>query len=264
MVGLLGADMASFAGALVWRLREKKPFVKGRSECENCHHRLGGLDLIPVFSFLFLRGHCRYCHKKIAPSIFWVELVGAAAFVLSYLFFPTFTPDIIQNTALLILWLILLTMFLALGLYDLKYSLLPNKLVYPTIVIAAIFGISQAVFTGAGAWEMLGQLGLALLPISGFYLVLWWLGEKFQKPMIGLGDVKLGVVFALILTWQENVTVLVLANVLGAIVATTLLLTRKVKRQDTIPFGPFLLVAAAIIFLSQLSIEKVIAFVYNI
>jgi prepilin signal peptidase PulO-like enzyme (type II secretory pathway) len=263
-VGLLGAAMASFAGALVWRLHSGKPFVKARSECERCHHILNVLDLVPVFSFLFLRGRCRYCHKKIHLSTLIIELVGVIAFVLSYLFFPSFSPDIAQNTVLLMIWFVLLTGFLILALYDIKYSLLPDRIIRPTLAAAAIFCATKATFTDTGLWEMLAGFSLALLPVSGFYLVLWILGEKLGKPMIGLGDVKLGAIFALLLTWQENVTVLILANILGAIVATILLLTKKVGRHSTIPFGPFLLLSALVVFLGRLSIEKVIAFVYNI
>jgi leader peptidase (prepilin peptidase)/N-methyltransferase len=194
-----------------------------------------------------------------------IELIGAAAFVISYLFFPDFATDVVKNTTLLAVWFVILTGFMILGLYDVKHSILPNKVLYPTMFVALLFFVLKNVFTAGdnSLLDLLIGLILSLLPISGFYLVLWIIGEKSGKSLVGLGDVKLGVVFAFLLSWQENITVLFLANILGAVLMALPLMLRKIKRTAAIPFGPFLIIAAATVFLSQLSIEKIITFMYN-
>src|SRR5688572_6912246 len=78
---ILGLAFGSFVNALVWRLREGKDFIHGRSECPECHHRLAAADLIPVVSWLFLRGNCRYCKKSISPHYPLIEVLTAALFV---------------------------------------------------------------------------------------------------------------------------------------------------------------------------------------
>ncbi len=80
-----GLVLGSFVNALVWRIREKRTWVNDRSECVHCHHKLAPLDLIPVVSWLFLRGVCRYCKKPISIQYPLVELATGALFVLSYL-----------------------------------------------------------------------------------------------------------------------------------------------------------------------------------
>src|SRR2546427_122886 len=84
---LLGLVLGSFVNALVWRLHEHKDWVNDRSECVHCHHKLGPLDLIPVVSYLYLRGKCRYCHQRIEDTPL-TELALPLAFVTSYLCWP--------------------------------------------------------------------------------------------------------------------------------------------------------------------------------
>ncbi|MDR1300166.1 MAG: prepilin peptidase [Candidatus Nomurabacteria bacterium] len=259
-LGLLGAVMGSFAGALVWRLHGRKNFVNDRSECERCHHKLSILDLVPLFSFIFLRGRCRYCRKKIDRSTFAIEIISAAVFVLSYLFFPLAE----YKELLLTLWLVIMTGFLTLGLYDFKYKLLPNKVVYPTFIAAAVFFVVKSVVASQGLLGTLSEFALALLPVGGFYLSLWLIGEVTKKSLIGLGDVKLGVILACFLTWGGAVSTLFLANIIGAIVMLPMLVSKKIKAKQTVPFGPFLLIAAVVVFLCQIPIEKIISLMYNI
>ena len=93
-LGVIGASFGSFAGALVWRLHTKRNFVSERSMCEKCHHVLGALDLVPIFSWLLLKGKCRYCHKKISPQSLILELLTAVLFIISYVYWPTPLNDL--------------------------------------------------------------------------------------------------------------------------------------------------------------------------
>ena len=136
-LGLMGLAFGSFVGALVWRLHEGKDFVSDRSECEHCHHKLSVWDLIPLVSWLSLKGKCRYCKKPIGASAPLYELTMAALFVLSYYAWP-YTMDTWQGSLVFGLWLIYLLGLLALFVYDLRYMLLPNVLVYPLIAVAVV------------------------------------------------------------------------------------------------------------------------------
>src|ERR1035438_134051 len=152
---LLGLALGSFTNAYVWRLNidgKKGKYSKlsvwhGRSMCPNCHHTLSGLDLIPVVSWIMLKGKCRYCKKPISPQYPLVEAVTAFLFIFSYIYWPySFTT---QGVVLFIFWLIFLLGFMVLTIIDLRSRILPNKIVTPLILLAAIQVIVQLIFFNA-------------------------------------------------------------------------------------------------------------------
>lgn len=234
-VGLLGAICGSFTTALVWRLRQKRNFLFERSECEKCNHKLGVFDLIPIISWVFLHGKCRYCHKEISCESTIVEVIMSMIFLISYLFFP------VDSIPLLVSWLIILVFFGILTLYDLKYRLLPNKIIIPLIIFSVGFFIIKN-------WnnfpDVIWEFFYALLPISGIYTIIYYLTKS---KGIGMGDIKLGIALALILTWRQAILVLFLSNVLGIIF--WILSRNKLRKAGQIPFGPMLILATVIIFL---------------
>src|SRR5688572_14928277 len=115
MLVLAGLVLGSFVNALVWRLHVRRDWVRDRSECPHCHHKLAALDLIPVLSWLMLRGKCRYCGKPIDDSPL-TELALPALFVVSYIFWPQ--PLVGVGLFEFVLWIVFLTGFLALAIYD--------------------------------------------------------------------------------------------------------------------------------------------------
>lgn len=259
-LGVLGAVAGSFAGATVWRLHEKKKLLNDRSECEKCHKKLKWFELVPVFSFTFLRGKCRRCGKSIGWDKLWMELVGAVVFVLSYIYFPFGRSNEVTFIVLLSLWLMIVAGFLILGLYDYKYKLLPDRVLWPTIGLALVFFVARFAFYGGDIWSSVEGFFLALLPISGFYLLLWLIGEKSGKPLVGLGDVKLGIVFALLMTWAETLTVLMLANIIGSVAVIILMIAGRIKMGSKVSFGPFLMAAFIAVFLSRVTFEHIVMF----
>lgn len=255
---ILGAVMGSFVGAMTWRMHQGLDWVRGRSECEHCHHQLSALDLIPLASYISLRGKCRYCHKPIGRTAIALEISTGLAFLGSALLWPSvilgqwvspanllsLTP---MATLLLGIWLVCLTIMVALFNYDLKWRLLPNKLVFPLIVASLVYsmvyylGVRQV---GVGEWLM--NLGLGLLPITGVYGVLYVLSKG---EWIGLGDVKLGIALGWLVPWWGGVVVLFLSNLLGSLVALPGLISHKVKGSTEIPFGPYLIAATYLVLL---------------
>ncbi|HET8671731.1 MAG TPA: prepilin peptidase [Candidatus Saccharimonadales bacterium] len=242
MLVFLGLVLGSFVNAVVWRLHENKNWINDRSECTHCHHKLKALDLIPVVSWAMLRGKCRYCHKKIEDSPL-AELALPALFVISYLLWPATFES--KGLIEFIFWLVFLTGFLILALYDLRWFLLPNKVVFPLIALAAIqvlvVSISQDNFN-----ILLSAAGGALV-IAGIFYVLFQLSNG---TWIGGGDVKLGVVLGLLAGGVlEGFLVLFFASVAGLLATLPLIVQGKAKRNMQIPFGPFLMAGLFVVVL---------------
>ena len=141
----------------------------------------------------------------------------------------------------------MLVIWLALGVYDLKWMLLPNRLMYPLFVVSAAFLLFYA-FTSPGSWPgdlivggLLGSLGF-----GGFFYSMYMVS---RGKWIGGGDVRLGFALGLVLGWQQSLLALTLAAYLGSFVILVLVIIKKYRRNMKLPFGPFLLIAAYTSFL---------------
>lgn len=252
-----GLCLGSFVSALVFRLymqadggKRKKAKLKsndlsivhGRSVCSHCGHALAPKDLVPVLSWLMLRGKCRYCHKNIADTPL-PEVSLAALFVVSYLFWPLEFD--VSGTINFVAWLVLLTGFLALFIYDLRWMLLPNRVVYPLIALAAALAMYNLIAGGelSGLWRLLVGVG-----VSGgiFYILFQISGGKW----IGGGDVKLGLLIGLLLADPYKAfLMLFLASLFGTVFVLPSLVLKNLKPTSRVPFGPFLLLATFVVVL---------------
>ena len=268
LVFVLGSVIGSFVGAMTWRMKTNRDWVCGRSECERCHHKLAAIDLIPIFSYLILGGRCRYCHKKISRSALALELAGGSAFLVSTMLFPSMVYqewlDPLASFQLLTpmlslamgLWLVCLAIMMALFIYDLRWRLLPNKLVFPLIAISLLLSaVMNLGLAHVSPMDWLIALGLGMLPITGVYGVLYLLS---RGRWIGLGDVKLGIAIGLLISWWGGVLVLFLSNLLASLASIPGLLKRRISGASEIPFGPFLLVATYLVFLLGWALKNIL------
>lgn len=251
VLALLGICFGSFVNALVWRLhqqenlktdkqRNKYSIRYGRSMCVHCGHKLHVHDLIPVFSWLSLRGKCRYCKKPISWQYPAVELVTAALFVSSYVFWPQVIAglEVVHFAA----WLVCLTGFVALVVYDIRWMLLPNKIVFFLYGVAGVDVVARIVQQQSFN-PLLGAI-TAILIGGGIFYVLFQLSEG---RWIGGGDVKLGFLLgALVGAPLEAVLFLFIASLLGCIITLPLLASGRASRSTRIPFGPFLITGCII------------------
>lgn len=257
--------MGSFVGVMTWRMKHHRDWVRGRSECEHCHHQLAVIDLIPVFSYISLRGKCRYCHQPIGRLALGLEVGSGLAFLISTLLLPSaltqdwLTPIASFNSLTVLtslvmgIWFVCLTLMIALFVYDLQWHLLPNKLVFP--LIGASFTLSAILNLGVnqltvGQWLI--EVALGLIPITGVYGAMYVLSKG---KWIGLGDVKLGVAIGCLVPWWGGIIVLFLSNLLGSLVAIPKLIDHKVDGSTQIPFGPYLITATFAVFLLGWVIE---------
>jgi prepilin signal peptidase PulO-like enzyme (type II secretory pathway) len=214
--------------------------AKGRSMCSHCYHPLAAKDLIPVVSWLWLRGKCRYCGHPI-PDTPLSELLVPALFVISYFAWPeTLVGGAATSVIHFIVWLLILVGFVALFLYDLRWYILPNRIVYPLVALSVGWALYDALSGPQVIHHLLGLVG-AVAVSSGIFYVLFVISDG---RWIGGGDVKLGLVIGpLVGTALHSFLVLFIASLLGTIVALPGLLTGKMQRQSRLPFGPFLMAA---------------------
>lgn len=258
-IALVGLSLGSFVNALVWRLyqqgveddkyaqkqRAKKglSITRGRSMCPHCNHTLGALDLLPVASWVALKGKCRYCKKPIGWQYPLVELLTCTLFIVSYLSWPyEFSAAGIVAFAA---WLVILTGLMALLVFDIKWMILPNRIIFPLYGAAAIYVLARVVMEGSPQ-PLLGVVaGIAVG--GGIFYVLFQISEG---RWIGGGDVKLGFLLgALSMSATLAGMLLFFASILGTLFSIPLLLRSKSRRNLRIPFGPFLIVAGIIVVL---------------
>lgn len=241
---VLGLCFGSFVNALVWRLHEKRDWVRERSECVRCHHVLAWYDLIPVVSWLTLRGRCRYCKKAISIQYPAVELLTAGLFVLSYVFWP-FGFEFVGST-MFTLWLVALVMLVALAVYDLRWMLLPDKIVFPLIGVGILFAGIRFYSDSASIVQAAVEITLGILSVAGLYYILYAVS---RHRWVGFGDVKLGVFIGALLGWSGGLFAVMAANVIGLLVILPGLVSGKLTRTSRIPFGPFLIAGCIIALL---------------
>jgi len=210
--------------------------------CSHCGHELAAKDLIPVVSWLWLRGRCRYCGVKIQDNPL-VEVSTGLLFVLSYLWWPLPVHGI--GLFQFIVWLLFVVAFVALATYDLKWFILPDRIVFPLIAIAAAEVVITAVWR-QDAWFALDAM-LGALTLSGIFYVLF---QFSGGAWIGGGDVKLAIVLGLLAgSPVQSLLVLFFASVIGTLCSIPILLKGKKGLKVQVPFVPFLLAGTFLVVL---------------
>jgi leader peptidase (prepilin peptidase)/N-methyltransferase len=232
--GILGTAIGSFLNVVIDRLPADKSIVYPPSSCDGCQHRLAWPDLFPVFSYLFLRGRCRYCKAKIPQRVFWVELgtgLLAAALFWRFGWKPILPVSIVYSGVLI-----------AIAVIDLNHQLILNKIVYPFLPVALIVNFFVP---DLFSWH---NLLFGLLGGAAGFLILFLPALIYRKGM-GWGDVKMAGLIGL-MTGFPNVIVAVFGGILlGGIIAILLLLFKKKNRKEGIPFGPYLAIGTIIALL---------------
>lgn len=240
IVFIFGLFIGSFLNVVVYRLHREESFIKGFSKCLFCGHRLYPKDLVPLFSWLWLKGHCRYCGHKFSPQYFLVELITALGFVLVYY---AYLPQGLVGATYAAIWQLwfgfsMLAFLIIIFVYDFKYYLILDAVILPAIILAFIFNLSLGV-------NVLSLL-LAAVVAAGFFLLQFVVSKG---TWIGGGDIRLGFLMGAILGWPQVLTALFLAYIIGSIFSIGLLLGKKKHMSDKVPFGTFLSLATFITML---------------
>lgn len=243
---LVGLAMGSFLNVCIDRLPLRKSLISPPSHCDSCQHQLGLLDNIPVFSYLFLRGRCRYCGASIPIRVFLVEVLTGGLFLLAY-----WRYGLTAQFGVTAFWC---CVFLVIIFIDLEHELILNVITYPAIIIAAVI---LAVHTyGPGIDFLPPEATLINGLISGAALFLFFFLIIVIRPdAMGMGDAKLVALIGLVSGFPLVVFSMIIGVVLGGIVAIVLLATKKKGRKDVIAYGTFLGIGPiiALIFASSIN-----------
>ena len=236
---LLGTAIGSFLNVCIDRLPAGKSLVYPPSHCGACQHHLSAKDLIPVFSYLWLRRHCRFCQSPIPHRLFWVETGSGLLFALTYWYY-----GLSVEFGVITFYCCL---FVVLGVIDLEHKLILNKIVYPAAVLTLVILTIDSLLPSLGLFHhpvfipgpsiLSGVIGGA----TGFVLLL--LPALVYRGGMGWGDIKLAALIGLITGFPLVFVALLLGIVLGGLVGGILLVFKIKKRKEAIPFGPFLSVA---------------------
>ena len=238
---IIGLCFGSFANVLIYRLPRNISVVKPRSACPTCSKSLTVADLIPVFSWLFLRGRCRFCQKRISPRYLLVELICGLLFTAMVLHSPTLSAIPLALLAFVLL---------AVSVIDIDTQEIPDGL----IIFGGAVGIAWVgtgyffpeLFPGSPNW-VYAFIGIAVGALPLFLLDLLTL-LILKKDGFGYGDVKLMAMVGLFLGWQLTLMAFFFAFIIGGIFAAILIARKKAKRGDYLAFGPFLCMGSLLSF----------------
>ena len=235
-IGIFGLIIGSFLNAVIYRLKSGDSIVKSRSKCTHCQRQLKAKDLVPLFSWLALKGKCRFCNDKISWQYPAVEFITALLFIIGYLILVTdFSTFIILNY---IFYLIAISFLIVIFVFDHLHQLILDKVTIPLMVIAIIF-----IFVLRLNWTEHVLAGIAGGAWFGWQYVL------SKGKWIGGGDIRLGIIMGLLLGFPGVIVALFLAYILGAIVGVYLLATKKRDRGSQIAFGTFLSLSTVVTWL---------------
>lgn len=231
---VFGAIIGSFCNVLLLRMGTGRSALKGRSRCMHCGHTLRALDLVPILSYLFLRGRCRYCHAKVSPQY---PLVEATAALLSAAVYVQY-PDPYFYAFWFVVWLTLLFVVV----YDLRHMIVP---------------LQAALLLGALAFGYAYLFGTDGQLVAGVMLAapLFFISFLSRGAWMGWGDWQVEISLGWLLGLTMGLTALMLAFWIGAVVGIGLILFKKglpaqgrVTMKSEVPFVPFLVAGAALCF----------------
>ncbi len=238
----LGIAVGSFLNVVADRVSAGKSLLSPPSYCPSCQRRIARRDLIPIFSYLWLKGRCRCCGTQIPVRSFVVEVITGLLFMFLYWHFNV-------SYELLIV-LIYTGFFIVLFITDLEQGILPNKIVYAG-TIAAIFLAILGTLLGfepdyaGGTLFRISKLWVVNAAIGGAVgFALLFLVALISRGGMGGGDIKLAGFLGLTTGFPLILVAIFFAVVIGGLLSAILLLLKVRGRKQSIPFGPFLVFAA--------------------
>lgn len=249
--------IGSFFNVLIDRIYRGEQFIKGRSYCESCKHTLSLKDLIPIFSYISLKGKCRYCREKIPGFLNITELLTAVTFTTVLFWLTTYSnfalpysfdiynylnaEFIIFSVGLLLFFSFLLLIFLI----DLKYQIIPDIFIY---AILAIYIIGLVLYKYLGfdfngyGYILYEPLLIHILSALIMFVFFGVLHILFKGRAMGEGDIYLSAILALFLGFPGTLIMWFTAFLSGAFIGIILILVKSKNLKSRIAFGPFLII----------------------
>lgn len=232
---ILGTAFGSFFNVLIDRLPNEES-IMGRSHCDHCRHKLGPFDLIPVVSYLVLRGKCEYCGKKISFVNTLVEILTGVLFVVTWIALPT--VGMVHELSLQILffqkilYLGIISCLIVVFFADAKYRIIPDSIQVVFFLLSLLLTFSLGFTSKILLDRVIASFGV-MLPILFLFLVTKGRG-------MGFGDVKFAFSMGLLLGLRNGFIALYLAFIFGALFGLVTIMFGKNSLKSKIAFGPFL------------------------
>lgn len=223
---ILGLIFGSFFNVCIYRIPLNEDIFISRSKCFSCGKNLGALDMVPVLSYIFLGGKCRYCKSKVSLRYPLIELLTAVLFCITY-----YRTGLNIN---LVVHLLLVSLLIIIAFIDLDHLIIPHSLTITGMFIA----LGWQLYSGSLAWTSM---------ILGFGIGFGMPGIIALFGGMGGGDVMLGGMFGLFLGFKYTLTLLMISFIIGGIYSIFMLATKKKKGKEMVAFGPFLVIAGLIV-----------------
>lgn len=244
MIFVFGGVMGSFLNVVAMRLSNNESILWPSSHCHNCNHRLKWYELIPVLSYILQRGKSRCCHTNIPINYLIIEVVTGILYMVSYHSFG-FSYDFVIS-------LIFISSLIVIIVSDIEYMIILDEVIASSSILIILlelifFGLEYTVY----------KILAGILAFITMY-VIKLIGDKiFKRESMGGGDIKLMFLFGLVIGYPLAICDIFLATFIAFPVAIFILFSR---RDNLIPFGPFLAMGTILIHISKVSIDSIINF----
>ena len=235
MVALFSIMIGSFYNVCIHRMIKGESIVYPSSYCPNCGHPLVPLDLVPILSYVFLLGRCRYCKSKISLRYPMVEIITP---ILSILLYNTYGLSLQFVGYFIFAGILIIVTFI-----DIRQQIIPNQMIIIGLISGMLFSLINITtgFLDALLGLILGSGSLLMIALISLLI--------FKKQGMGGGDIKLLGVIGLFLGWKLTLLTLLFSIYIGGIFSALLLLFKLKKKGEYIPFGPFISLASIIALL---------------
>jgi len=235
LIFILGLIVGSFSNVCIYRIPRNESIVYPASHCPKCHSNISPKDNIPLLSYILLKGRCRNCKSKISIQYPIVELLTGLIYLIIYLVYGLSIQTLI--------YIILTSSLIIISFIDLNEQIVPDVISLPGIVLGFIisFFVSYISFVNSALGIVVGGGIILVIGLAGSVI--------FKKEAMGGGDVKLAAMIGAFLGWKYSIISLFFGFFLGALAGIILILSKVKSKEDTVPFGPFIVLGSLITLL---------------
>lgn len=244
---IFGSVMGSFLNVLAVRLSNNESILWPSSHCHNCSHKLKWYELIPVVSYIIQRGKSRCCKTRIPSSYLIVEVITAVLYMVSYHSFG-FSYEFVIS-------IIFISSLIVVIVSDIEYMIILDEVIAISSILIILL---ELIFFGLD--YTVDKIASGILAFGTMFMVKLIGDRIFKKESMGGGDIKLMFLFGIVIGYALSICDIFLATFIAFPVAIYILLSRK---DNLIPFGPFLAMGAILIHISKVDINGIINFLIN-
>ena len=254
----IGICFGSFFNVVGYRLPNNMSIAFPSSHCPNCDHKLGKLELIPIFSFIFQGGKCKNCKQKISIMYPIFELLTGILFVLCYLSYKEVYPEVLN----IIYSCLFTSSMVIIMISDIRYMIIPDEVLIFFSIVLIILKLYISYKTGVCenfmdiCYEFIFIIFDGLIMFGIMYLIRFLGNIMFKKDSMGGGDIKMMAFVSCILGWKLSIVVIFIASFLALPIS---IINMYKKNEHMLPFGPYLAIASLILLIGQIDFNMILS-----